>query len=434
MTDAPPRRTILGPWTLVILLCLTHMMAFVDRFALAAVAGPLKTAFGLNETGLGALQGLAIALPYAAVILPFGRLADRISPRPLIVGGIVAWTLGGLACAFSATIQQLWAARMLMGAGQAAFIPAALTLFRGAFGVQGLARPLSLFTAGATLGKSVALLMSGWILTAYLTAPILHALFGAPWRAVLALTAAPNLILAAALLFTPAPALSAAPARPPVDRPAGRLIRSVCFWSFALLAVAPIILIQATAAWTPVFFARSFQLSTARAALLVGSVVLIFAPLGHLIGGQLTAAGIKRGIEPGRLVALCLALACPVGLAFCLSPNLAVSLSAYGLIVMILGIAGPAGLTGVSRLAPTGQVASANALFMGLVTLVGVGLGPTLVGLISDTVFGGAAGLRYALAALLVVVPLVGVALMLGYERLWRPAPAGGPGRQPLTA
>jgi MFS family permease len=143
MTGEQGQRTRWRVWGVVGLLALAHMMAFVDRFALSAAAGPVQRAFTLSETELGALQGLAIALPYAAVALPLGALADRWAPQRMILAGLVVWTAGGFACAFSTSAVQLWAARMLIGAGQAAFVPASLALLGSLF--QGAAAaPISM--------------------------------------------------------------------------------------------------------------------------------------------------------------------------------------------------------------------------------------------------------------------------------------------------
>jgi len=401
------------------LLSLAHLMAFVDRFAMSAVAGQIKLAFRIGETELGALQGLAIALPYAAVILPFGRLVDRLPPRRMVLIGLGIWTAGGLACAFCTSAAQLWAARMMMGIGQAAFIPASLALFAGAFRGGSLAQALSVFTAGSTLGKSVALLAAGGILSLDLSMPGFHALFGAPWRAVFMLTAAPNLLLLLALAVVGLPRATPAVRDGAIGREAPLVQPG--FLTFALFALTPIVLIQASAAWTPVFYVRYFQFTPARSAALLGIAVLVAAPVGHLAGGALAAAGLRRGVFPGRLVAICLAAAAALGLIFCFAPVAALSLAGYSLIVLILGIAAPATLAGVNMLAPPGRAGAANALYMGLATLIGVGLGPTAVGAMSDAWFGGPGGLRQSLAVLMLAVPAAAMALAIACGKLWRP-------------
>ncbi len=394
------------------LLSLAHMMAFVDRFAMSAVSGPVKAAFHLSETELGALQGLAFAIPYAATIVPFGRLADRFGPRPMILAGLLLWTLGAFASAFSQASIHLWMARAVMGVGQAAFTPAALGLFGISFDGKAMSRPLSVFTAGSTLGKSVALLASGAVLALDLAMPALHRLVGGQaWRAVFVFTALPNLLLVLAFAVAKLPARSPMSLAGPARGVGGRAVLGVGFLSYAFLALAPLVLIQALAAWTPLFYGRYFHLPPAHAALLLGTVVLIAAPVGHLLGGQLTAMALRRGVGPAVLVTTCLAVSVPLGMIFCFAPGSDLSLGAYSLLIVALGIAGPAGLTGVRLLAPPGRLAAVNAIYMGLATLIGVGLGPTLVGAMSDLLFGGAAGLRQSLCTLLIVVPLAGVVL-----------------------
>jgi len=421
VTLGPVRPTIVSTGPIVLLLAAAHLMAFVDRFAMSAVAGPVETAFKLSETDLGALQGLAIALPYALAVLPLGRLADRVSARALIILGLLVWTAGASGCALSTSTAELWVSRMLIGLGQAAFVPAALTLLSRSFPIATLSKPLSVFTAGATLGKSVALLASGAILASAPLMPAISGLFGhTPWREVFALTAAPNLLLILAFLVVRMPEPLAPAVAQTLSWRSAAVLLNAGFLSFALLALAPIVLIQATAVWTPIFFVRAFSLSPIAAAARLGGVVLVAAPLGHLIGGQLTSHVLRRGGEPGLVVAASLAAAIPLGGLFGAAPSAGLALWAYAALVVVLGIAAPAGLTGISRMAPAGRLALANAAYMGMATLLGVGLGPTLVGLLSDHVFGGEAGLRASLISLIIGVSGASMLLALRFQRRWR--------------
>jgi hypothetical protein len=304
-----------------------------------------------------------------------------------------------------------------MGIGQAAFTPAALGLIGGLFTRTAVARPLSVFTAGSTLGKSVALLAGGGALALLSTGGVLQAAAGhAPWRGVFVLTALPNLMLAAAFWFA-APGFAAPRARiAPPDRTDGpaeapRAILSTRFFLHAAVAISPIVLIQAAAAWTPLFYSRTFALSTVRSALLLGALVFATAPTGHLIGGQATTLLVRRGVPPALLIGAVLAATVPIAAVVCFAHDLGLSLAAYGVMVLLLGIAAPAGLTGVRLLAPEGGLGAANGVFMSLTTLVGVGLGPTLVGFLSDALYGGPRGLALSLMTLTAIVGVGGTML-----------------------
>jgi len=407
-------------WAVVLLLALSHMMAFVDRFVMSVIAAPLKRAFSLTDTELGALQGLAFAMAYAAVVLPLGRLADRVAPKLLIVGGMVVWTLASASCAFAGSFGSIFAARMVMGMGQAAFTPAALAVIGGLVATRAAAGPLSVFTAGSTMGKSVALLAGGAAFSIVSAGRLLHGLSAsAPWRSVFVLTAAPNLVLIALLMTVqdcPQPMRARQLNSGVADwlRQDGR-----SFFSHAAVAIAPIILIQAAAAWTPIFYTRYFGLGVGQSALLVGGVVLVAAPLGHLVGGQATMRLVRRGVAPGVVVAAILILAAPVAAVFCFSPLLYLSLGAYGLLVLLLGVAAPAGLAGVRLLTPRRHLGAGNGVFMGLTTLIGVGFAPTLVGWMNDRWFGGDRGLNLSLITLVIGVSVLGAILALVFARGW---------------
>jgi len=341
-------------------------------------------------------------------------------PRLLIIGGLVLWTLASAGCAFARSFDQIFAARMVMGVGQAAFTPAALAVIGGLVAHRAAAGPLSVFTAGSTLGKSVALLAGGAAFSMASAGGVLHGLSGgAPWRSVFVLTAAPNLVLIGLLLIVPD--RSRASARSEAEGGVSAWLRhdGRAFFTHAGVAIAPIILIQAAAAWSPIFYARYFGLGVVRSALLVGGVVLVAAPLGHLIGGQATLRLARRGMAPGALVAIMLAASAPVAAVFCFCPVLSISLGAYGLLVLLLGVAAPAGLAGTRLLTPSRHLGAGNGLFMGLTTLVGVGFAPTLVGWTNDHWFGGERGLNVSLMTLFIAVAAVGSLLALTFVRGW---------------
>ena len=408
-------------WAIILLLALSHMMAFVDRFVVSVVAGPLKTDFSLSDTALGGLEGLAFAIPYAIAVIPLGRLADRIAPRALIVSGAVLWTLASASCAFTQSFGEMVGGRMLMGIGQAAFTPAALALLAGLASTRDAAGPLSVFTAGSTLGKSVALLAGGAAF-ALLSAkgPLYQFAGSTPWRGVFLLTAAPNILLILLMVFMLGHSPSPRAERRREQGPSVWLVsHGRSFFSHAAVAIAPLILIQGAAAWAPIFYMRYFGLTVTRTALLVGSVVLAAAPLGHLLGGQVTAALSRRGVAPGVVVAAILVATAPVAAFFCFSRSLVLSLGAYGMMVLLLGIAAPAGLAGIRLLTPTDRLGAGNGVFMSLTTLVGVGLAPTLVGFLNDVCFGGPQGLNLSLMSLVCGTSLLGVGLAAVFAPEW---------------
>jgi len=428
-------RAGLAGWPLVALLAMIQFAAFSDRFLLTLVATPLKQALALSDTQLGLLQGSAFALPYALTLPLLGIVADRGRQRGLLLAGLSLWSAATFASGVASGFGALLAARVALGVGQAGFGPAALSLMTRHLRRDRLGRGISALTAGATLGRSFALLAGGavlaWLTTrGGLTLPGLKPL--APWQALLVLAALPNLVLVILVLRIRPPPRAAASAQASRGLP-GVSLRSALAWigrrrtaylPHVAAATAAVLMTQTLTAWAPTFYVRSFGLTPAESGLRLGLLVLIAAPLGHFAGGlvldRLRAAG--RADAAPLLLALGLILAVPMTAFASLSPDLSLSLLGFAGLVALLGFTGPPGLAGIQILTPQRLRGRVNALFLATVNLAGFGLGPLLVGLLSDHLF-GEAGLGLALLAVYAPVGAAGTLAALLARRAWRPVP-----------
>ncbi|CAO4164257.1 MFS transporter [Methylorubrum aminovorans] len=431
-----PERAGLAGWPLVALLAAVQFAAFADRFLLTLVATPLKQSLGLSDTQLGLLQGSAFALSYALALPLLGIVADRGYQRGLILAGLSLWGMATFASGLAGGFVALLAARLALGLGQAGFGPAALSLMSLHLRPDRLGRGLSALTAAATLGRSFALLAGGAVL-AWLTARGGLALPGleplGPWQALLVLAALPNIPLAVLVLRI---RLRPQPADPRRGRerhgPRGTSLRSALAWiarrrgtylPHAAAATAAVLMTQTLTAWAPTFYVRAFGFSPAESGLRLGLLVLIAAPLGHAAGGfaldRLRGAG--RVDAAPLLLALGLIMAVPVTALASSSPDLSLSLLGFAGLVALLGFSSPPGLAGIQILTPRRLRGRVNALFLATVTLAGFGLGPLLVGLLSDHLF-GEAGLGFALLAVYAPVGGFGAVAALFARRAWRPA------------
>lgn len=415
-------------WALAVLLAATQLLAFSDRFLLTLVATPLKRAFSLNDAELGLLQGSAFAIPYA-LALPFvGVLADRGRQRGLLLAGVVLWSGATLACGLAGGFAALLAARAVLGLGQAVVGPAALSVMAMRLDRARLGRSVSLLTAGATLGRSFALLLGGAAL-AWLGARGDLALPGlaplAPWQALFVLAVLPNLVLAVLLLRVPPSPVRAA-ARSDAAL-AWLLRRRSAYLPHAGGAVGAVLMSQTLTAWAPTFYVRAFGLSAAESGLRLGLLVLVAAPLGHVAAGAVLDRLRRQGREAAAplLLGLGLCLAVPATALTGLAPGLDLSSAGFALLVALLGFTGPPGLAGIQVLTPRRLRGRVSALFLAATTLIGIGTGPFLVGLLNDRVF-GEAGVGRALVAVFAVAGTLGA---LAAVQAWRRWPSRAPKR-----
>ena len=381
-----------------------HASAFANRFLTSLLAPYLIAALRLTNLQFGLVQGPIFVLPYAVATPLFGALADRIRPRRVIVTGLVLWTLATLGCGLVTGFGQLTAARVMLGAGEAAFTPAALLLLganvaRGRFG-----RAVAVFICGASLGKAAAMLLGGLLLR-----QLQHALPASlAWRALFALAAIPNLLLLVAIARLADPAL---PGRGPTQAHGlGEHLRRDA-WRYVALCLplsAGVLVSQTLAAWAPLVYVRDFHLKPYAAGLLTGAVFLIFAPLGSLLGGALADRDTAPSARIGDLLAFLL-LAGLAATGMLAARSLWQSAAGLAVLLTVIGGLASLGLVRLQRFAPAQFRATLTSIYQAAVTLIGFGLGPPLVGLLADRWTGAPGGLSRALLTVLLGACLVGL-------------------------
>ncbi|MBP7337415.1 MFS transporter [Niveispirillum sp.] len=394
MTDST-RKDSAYAWYVAVLLSVAHLISFVDRFVMSLVLVPIKTELLLSDTQLGLLHGTGFVILYTVAAIPLGWMADRANRRNIIVLGILVWSVATAACGLATSFNSLFVARIAVGFGEAALVPAAMSLIAAYFTRSKLSRAVSTFTMGASLGKSVALIVGGLVL-AWLTTRGGAMLPGwghlSPWQGLFIAAAAPGVLVALLLLTVREPArpvtTQAKPGLREVFAHIGR--HRAAYLLHTAAAASAILLVQSYAAWSPTFYIRNFGLAPAEAGYLVGMVVLVAGPVGHLTGGYLTDRLQAKGVigAPGLVIAGMLLLSLPLAVLFCTSDNKTLSLLSYALLNITLTAAAPPGLSGIQLLTPERLRGVTSACFMAAVTFTAIGMGPASIGIFTDRVFG----------------------------------------------
>lgn len=414
---AAPARAGAYAWYVAALLAAGHLVSFIDRFVMSLVMEPLKASLGVSDAQLGLLQGTSFVILYTLAAVPLGQLADRVHRRNLIIVGILVWSIATCLCGLATSFWTLFAARVLVGFGEAALVPAAMSLMASYFPRSQIGRAVSLFTTGASLGKSAALVGGGQVLAVLTAAGGLSlGVLGhySPWQGTFMAMALPGIALALLMLSVREPARAvAAPTN--FSEAIDYLSRHrAAFLLHTGAAALTVLTIQSLLAWTPSFYIRFFALSAPRAGLLIGTTTLVAAPLGHLVGGLLTdlfqARGNRAPVAP--VIALGLTGVLPALALFVATTDLTLSLIAFGVLTFCATLAAPASLAGVQMLAPDRLRGALTALFLAVTTMIGIGVGPALVGVTTD-LMGGPTFLARALATVLGTVAIGGVVLAL---------------------
>lgn len=402
------------------LLALGHCAAFVDR-NLPAVAAPLlKANLGLSDAQLGLLDGPAFAVLYAIGMLASWPLASSRHRVRLLAGCIAMWTIGMVVFALGQSFDTLVAARALVGLGQSAFVPLALGLIVERSAPQWRARSIAVFTAASVVGRSVALLAGGATLA--LLARWAPASVLAHWRLLFLVMAAPNLLLIVMLLRG-----AEQPLGSPYPVASPRLLldwfrrRPKLIGLYLGGAVGGVLVVQTIGAWAPSVLYREQGLAPATAALAFGLALLVASPMGHLSAGVLIDLRGKRA-TPMAVMAGGLLLAVPL---LWMLPRATSSVAECGLLALtslVGGTAAVAALAGLPSMLPVPLRDAGVRLFLVVITVLGVGLGPFIAGFVSDGIGIGTHGLSTALYLVCVAAAILGAGSALLARRGWRRA------------
>lgn len=363
----------------LILLVMLNAAAVTDRMVLGALAPVLQPALGLSDAGLGLVQGPAFGLAYGLAIPFAGRIVDAVGAGRALVGAVLVWTLGLIVSASAASLTPLVVGRAITGIGQAALIPAGLSLILATVAPVRAGRTIGLFTGAGTLGRGIAFALGGALLGLFGTGRATALLPVEPWSAVLLTLATGNLLLLALLAWRGI-GVAATTSVPDAYAAVWRWLRAGPGPIAAVVgaALGAVVVVQAVAAWIAVVLVRAFAVPPAAAAGAIGAIGLVAGPLGAVLGGVLA----DRTTRIGRAQML-VALPCiPAILLVVRADTLGQAYAGLAATLLLSGAGATIGLVRFQWLTPVEARGSANGLFMALTSLVGIAGAPFLVAIV----------------------------------------------------
>jgi MFS family permease len=378
---------------------------FLDRQVLPVALEAIKTELALSDTQLGLLTGMAFALFYVIAGIPIARWADR-GNRPAIVSislGILSLTLA--LCGVVTSFMQLMLVRIGVGIGEAGVVPPIHALLAAYFGRAERLRAMSILLLGGPLSMAAGYLIGGWLTELY------------GWRNAFLVIALPGVILTVLVRATirePRRAVSSAPqaagSRGTDSRPAAPALREVlnALWGqrtfrHILLAFAVEYLFgYGIVQWLPVFFIRVHEMSAGQVGTWMAINFGVGNALGTFLGGRLTS---HRTVDAERrqlrVMTLVSIVYVPILVTVLLSADVRVALGFMFLSALVNALNSAPGFAMVQSLVPEQMRATAVAGVFLLANLIGMGLGPLVIGMLSDWlgVAHGSNGLRIAILA-----------------------------------
>jgi len=380
----------------VLVLMVAYIFSYIDRQILAMLVGPIKADLGVTDFELSLLNGLAFAVCFTVLgIWPVGQWADRGNRRNLAAAGVFLWSLMTAVCGRVTSYAGLFVARVGVGVGEATLAPAAYSMIADYVPPARRGRALGLFSMGIYLGIGVAIMVTGLVVQAVGSMPVMHwAVIGEVrgWQVAFLILGPPGMLVSLWLLTVREPARREVAAATTGVRYADvwrRIREHAGFYANLIFGVSMLTLtFNAVAFWIPAHLLRVHELSPLQVAFSYGPIMFVAGSLGILAGGVLADRWRSAGRADAELQVVlygALALGPLVIAAFQLrDATLAIALLAPLLFVTSFPFG--AASAALQMVTPNRFRARTSAIYLLVINLLGIGLGSSAASFVSDVV------------------------------------------------
>jgi len=428
----PPYPPLRYAWYVVAVLTFVYVFSFIDRQILNLLVRPIRRDLGISDTQMSLLMGFSFALFYTVCGIPLGWLADKKSRRSIVAVGFIFWSIMTAGCGLARNFVQMLLLRMGVGVGEAALSPSAYSLIADYFPKEKRATAISVYSMGIYIGGGLASLLGGLVVGFAETKgtwnlPVVGET--RPWQVIFFIVGLPGVFLAA-LMYT---------IREPVRRGLKMMkatdgtmqqaqVPFLETWSyilsnwktflchtigFALLSFSS----YGASAWVPTMFVRNHGWTASKAGIVYGLIVGIFSTLGVATGGWWADRMAARGhrdatMRVGFLVAV---IWFPTGILYPLMSD--GTMSALLLIPSAFLASAPFGVApaAIQQIMPNEMRGQASAVYLFVINLIGLGVGPTAVAMTTDYVFHDDNAVNYSLLIVCTIAHVIsGVLLWIG--------------------
>lgn len=422
---AAPRSAPFSAWWSLAVLFLLYVFSMIDRYVITMVVPSIKETLSLSDTEMGLILGPAFALCYAVFGMPLGWAADKYPRRWVIFLGACVFGLATALSGLATSFMMLFFARMLVGIGEASLSPAAYSLMADKFPRHQLTTASSIYNTAAKVGVAASYAIGG-VVIGLASGFNLH-LPGVgplePWQKVFLMIGLPT-VFCALLVFT-----FAEPARTRVVKKEGVTSETLVAFlkdkkallipmlvGFGLIALCS----YALTAWTPTFLTRKFGWTPEQYGPLL-SLISMAAALTLILKGVIVDWLYARGMKDVhvRFFTWLLVGTFPIAIGMFLVSDAIVFMILYGIVQVIAMPIIVYMSAAIQLIAPGNLRGQLIAVYMFALSVFGGGLGPIIVGALTDHVFKGEARIGASLAVVVcTTIPLAFICLRFALKPL----------------
>lgn len=426
----PPRAVA---WYATAVLALMYWLSVLDRFIISLLVGPIKADLGISDTQFGLLNGFAFAITFCLLGLIAGAAADRLSRRWVIFSGVSIWSISTALCGTAQNFWHLLTARVGVGAGEAALSPAATSMLTDLFPRERLTLAIAVFSIGSTIGAGCAFLFGGMVIEAVSQ----HSTVALPlvgdvrsWQAVFFIVGVPGALLSLLMFTVPEPfrrgQRAAAVSWTFVAAAYRDLLRFIrtqprfFFCHYAGFGLASCV-VTGLGTWYAAFMGRTFGWGFGEIGLALGLIVGGCGIIGPLVSGHCIDAMVRRGEKDAQFLwyGSCIAVAAPAGVIALTSRSPLVFVIFITIFQLLTSSINACNNAALSLVTPNALRGTGVAFYSATVGLLGLSLGPLLMGAISDHVFHSEAAIGYGMATVVgIALPLAALLLLTGRKHM----------------
>jgi MFS family permease len=394
----------------LIALTLVYTLNFIDRALLNVIAQPIIGAFHLSDTEFGFLNGWPFAIFYAAMGIPIAIAADRYNRIAIVALCISIWSVMAALCGFATSFLFLVMARIGVAIGEAGGTPASNSIIGDYFKPRNRAAALGVFAMGVTIGTALSNYFGGPIVR-NLSGPALKKAFEswgwnsvlgmidwsnvAGWRVAFVAIGAPGVVIALIVALTvrePPRGFSDPPGLAKVERTGmlntfKELLGKPTFWTMSLGAALVAWVGYGLVAFQAPMLQRIYGIDPGTFAIQFGGPLALVSALGTFSGGMIIDRISRRVHNAVAIVpAVGMIVAIPLYIIAYYRPtdDLGTMRIVWGVAVfchyMYLG----SQYTISQGVVREHSRAAAVAIMLLLIAIIGNGIGPWIVGKLSD--------------------------------------------------
>lgn len=390
------------------LLTAAYFFSYMDRQILAILQEDIRRELLLSDTQLGLLAGFAFAIFYATLGLPVARLADRGNRINIIAIALTLWSAMTAVCGLAQNFVQLLLARIGVGIGEAGSSPPSHSIIADLYPPEKRAGAMGIYSLGVVLGAAGGTMIGG----------TLAHFFG--WRVAMFAVGVPGIILAIVIklfvveprrgLSDPQHAHAAHAAIPRFGEGFHSLFANRAAVHLVMGVTITSLIGYGHTAFGPSFLIRTIGLDKLQIASIVAPVGAICGTLSAVLGGWLANKAAERwGLHSQAWLVLAMkGIGLPLSFLFFAASDPWVAVPIYwASLLLVNSYLGPT-FALIQGLAPLRMRALWAAVTLLVINLIGLGLGPTMIGVISDALkpsLGDAEALRWAMLTFAAATP-----------------------------